>query len=200
MNLIIYLVIGVVVIGVLGFLYLALVWAPKQRKFNRQWLLRAMTHGEDHVAYVMHANESLYKQNGGEENYSYAQVVYCTDRGVPDLETELAGIAERLRRFKLENPEDFDERCIDSVMKSEVPLMRSLKLPPRIAGPRAAYTYSLLVHWDNFVEGKLTGRLLKIKVLPDESECHILCLPEPGSPMEEVHRKRLELARQEGSE
>lgn len=197
MNTLVYIGIGVVALIVAGFLYMTFVWAPQQRKSNRKWLLDLMTRGEDYTAYVMTANPALYQRSGGEENYSYAQVIYCTDRDVPDLEAELAQMAERLRAFKVESRDDFDERAIESVLKTEVPLMRSLRLPPRIAGSRTAYTYSLLVHWDNFTAGKLTGPLLKIKVLPGESECHILCLAEPRSPADRSRRERLELARRE---
>lgn len=195
-----YVGIGIAGILVLAFLYGALVWAPKQRKSNRQWLLKLMTRGEDHLAYVVYANKSLYQRNTGDESYSYAQVVYCTDREVTNLRDELVGIGERLKAFKLENPDDIEERLIDSVLKTEVPLMRSVKLPPRIAGRLTAYTYSVLVHWDSFVENKLTDPFLQLKVMPGERECHIYLVPEPGSLSEERCRKKLEVARRENPE
>src|SRR5262245_21432094 len=119
-----YVGIGVVALIVVGFLYMALVWAPKLRKSSRRWLLKLTTQGEDRLAYVVFANKTLYERNTGEESYSYAQVVYCTDRDVPDLRDELVGIGERLKAFKLENPDDLEERLIASVLKTEVPLMR----------------------------------------------------------------------------
>jgi hypothetical protein len=197
MNPLVYIGIGVAALLVVGFLYMALVWAPKERKFNRRWLLKLMTQGEDHLAYVVFANKALYQRNTGDENYSYAQVVYCTDRDVPNLRNELAGIGERLKAFKLENPDDIEERFIDSVLKTEVPLMRSVKLPPRIAGGLTAYTYSVLVHWDSFVKNKLTDPYFQIKVMPGENECHIYLVPEPGSLSEKRCRTKLEVARRE---
>jgi hypothetical protein len=192
-----YVGIGIAGVLALAFLYGALVWAPKQRRFNRRWLLKLMTQGEDHLAFVVFANKALYERNTGEESYSYAQVVYCTDRDVPNLRDELVGIGERLKAFKLENPDDIEERFIDSVMKTEVPLMRSVKLPPRITGRLTAYTYSVLVHWDSFVKNKLTDPFLQVKVMPGEKECHIFLAPEPGSLSEKRDRKRLEVARRE---
>jgi hypothetical protein len=192
-----YVGIGIAGVVVLAFLYGALVWAPKQRRINRRWLLKLMTQGEDHLAYVVFANKALYERNTGEESYSYAQVVYCTDPGVPNLRDELVGIGERLKAFELENPDDVEERLIASVLKTEVPLMRSVKLPPRIAGRLTAYTYSVLVHWDSFVENRLADPFWRIKVLPGEKECHIYLVPEPGSLSEERCRMKLEVARRE---
>ena len=118
-----------VVPAALAVFYYLIVLQPKWEKAAREKDDRILTGGREFVAYVQMANTKLYEATRGGE-HSYAQVVYITDPDVPDLEEELARVAARLSEYRVQDPKDETDRLIGSVMESQVPYFRPLRLPP----------------------------------------------------------------------
>lgn len=170
--------------------------APKIDRANNQRLFKLMTRGVERVAYVVYANPVLYKK-GSSGDHSYAQVVYSTDPDDPQLRTDLVAIADRLRKFQREDMADETERLLESVLSTQTPLLQSLRLPPRVAGGRTAFTASITVLWDHFVQGKLDSPYLRVRAMADELDEIVLLVPEPGSPLEGRHQATLEKVRRE---
>jgi hypothetical protein len=108
-------------------------------------------------------------------------VVYVTDPDVPNLEQELAKIAARLSEYRVQDEADETDRRIGSVMSTQVPYSTPLRLPPRVAGERTAFTVSLRVHWGRLAARKLTQPLVRIRVLDTEPDDGVRMVPEPGS-------------------
>lgn len=163
----------------LALFYFLMVVQPKWEKAAREKEDRIMMLGRELVAFVQMANTSLYEESK-DKGYSYAQVVYITDPDVPNLEQELSQIAARLSKYEVQDETDETDRLIGSVMKTQMPYFNPLKLPPRVAGDRTAFTVSLCVHWSKLKARKLTQPLLRIRVLDTEDD-GVRMLPEPGS-------------------
>lgn len=179
--------------------YFRLFIAPKINRANNQRLLKLMTRGVERVAYVVYANPVLYEK-GPSGDHSYAQVVYTTDPDDPQLRTDLVAIADRFRKFQREDMTDETERLLESVLSTQTPLLQSLRLPPRVAGGRTAFTASITVLWDHFVQGKLASQYVQVRAMADELDEIVLLVPEPGSPLEGRHRATLDEAKREAGE
>ena len=120
---------------------------------------RVRREGKRVLAYIMMANDTLYEPQAKNSmrDHSFAQVLFELDAILSEEKlARLAGYGEALKTFDPGPNPDEDSRIIGSVMRTQVPYSRPLRLPASLTDGVEAYTASLDVYWSMLPEGKLT--------------------------------------------
>ena len=109
--------------------------------------------GEAVLCWIVMANDKLYQRNDSNGS-SYAVVVFTFDKRLDS--DRLQQIAMELPQFEQVDMDSRDERIIASVMRTQIPYFRPLRLPDRITGRSEVYTASLHVYWKLLPQRRLT--------------------------------------------
>jgi hypothetical protein len=147
---------------------------------RRQAALEAkiLSEGQTVLGWIVMANNALYKASDS-SGHSYAVAVFTTDPNLPDMKTQLATWASALYSYEPpENPSKND-RIIGSVMSTQIPYDRALRLPDEITDGAEGYLIGVCVPWRKLPERKLTLPYVYLKVLlGDDGGCVMIEYPD----------------------
>jgi hypothetical protein len=132
------------------------------------------------LGWIVMANTSLYRASNS-KSHSYAVIVFTPRGDLPDLKKTLNEWAKKLHGYKLpmNAPNSKDERIIESIMRTQLPNPRALRLPDAITGGTEGYTISVRVPWRKLPGRKLTLPYLYCKVLfGDDGEALMIDYPD----------------------
>ena len=118
-------------------------------------------------AWIVFANDSLYKRNA-KENFWPAQLVFTFKKNVENLDEVLEEIAEGIREFESEDDEDEAERIIGNIVRTEIGYYWPLRIPKRITGKLVAYTVAIDVQCKYLPNRKLTLPYVYVNAFVDE--------------------------------
>jgi len=148
-----------------GLFVVSLVWLVRARFAHLADLAKLEREGKVVKAWIVFAEDQLYKPNPASSVLLLAQVVFILDELGPgqELDRILAEIAEGIRTIQLGYQADWEERCLHRVVTTHIPYAKPLQVPRRLTGGLTAWTASQYVPCKFLPGGRLTKPYIFVK-------------------------------------